>query len=64
MLKMYGMSDVNCDDLPRGVLIGIVEIWDCTDNDGDFHWHVRNPKRAEKLWKPTKHPQPIWFSPF
>ncbi len=64
MLKMYGMSDVNCDDLPRGVLIGTVEIWACTGNSGDFHWHVRNPQRAEKLWKPKNHPQPIWFKPF
>ena len=64
MLKMYGMTDVDCDDLSRGVLIGTVEIWDCTGNDRDFHWHVRNPQRAEKLFKPTNHPQPSWFNPF
>ena len=64
MMKMYGMSDVKCDDLPRGILIGTVEIWDCTGKDRDFHWHVRNPQRAEKMLKPTNHPQSIWFDPF
>lgn len=64
MLAMYGISDVACDDLPRGVLIGTVELWDCTGGDGDYRWHVRNPERAEKLVQPTKHPQPIWFNPF
>ena len=47
-------------NLPRGVLIGTVELFDC---DGG-NWHVRNPERAEKLIPPTKQPQPAWFHPF
>ena len=46
--------------LPRGVLIGTVELYGCDGGD----WHLRNPKRAKKLLKPKKQPQPVWFYPF
>lgn len=64
MMEMYRIEDVACDELPRGVLIGTVDLWNCTGTKGDFHWHVRNPERAKKLLKPTNHPQPAWFNPF
>ena len=64
MQEMYGIEDVACEDLPRGVLIGTVELWDCTGAGDDYKWHVRDPERAKKLLKPTKHPQPVWFNPF
>lgn len=35
-----------------------------TGSGGNYEWHVRNPERATELLKPTKRPQPIWFSPF
>jgi len=60
MLADYGIDDVACDDLPRGVLVGTVELFDC---DGG-QWHVRNPARLKKPPKPTRHPQPVWFHPF
>ena len=60
MMKEYGIRDVACDDLPRGVIIGSVELFDC---DGG-NWHVRKPERAEKLLKPKNHAQPVWFYPF
>ena len=63
-MKKYRIKDKDCDGLDRGVLIGMVDLWDCTGGDSDFHWHVRNPERAKKLLKPTKHPQPSWFNPF
>jgi len=37
MLEMYGIDDVACDDLPRGVLIGTVELRDCSGVGGVFH---------------------------
>jgi hypothetical protein len=52
MMADYGIEDVACDELPRGVLIGTVELFDC---DGG-NWHVRKPERAEKLVPPTKQP--------
>lgn len=60
MMADYGIKDVTCDELSRGVLIGSVELFDC---DGGS-WHVRKPERAEKLVPPTKQPQPVWFYPF
>ena len=60
MMDDYGIKDVSCDDLPRGVLIGTVELHDCDGGD----WHLRKPERAKKLLKPKKKPQPVWFYPF
>jgi hypothetical protein len=60
MMEDYGITDVSCDDLPRGVLVGTVDLHDCDGGD----WHVRKPERAGKLLKPTRRPQPDWFYPF
>jgi hypothetical protein len=60
MLADYGMEDVNADDLPRGVVVGTVELFDC---DGD-EWLLRNPERADQLLVSKNHPQPVWFHPF
>jgi ASCH domain len=60
MMSDYGIRDVSCGDLPRGVLVGSVELFHCDGGD----WHVRKPQRAEKLVQPTKQPQPVWFYPF
>ena len=57
---MHTIGDVSCDDLPRGVIIGTVELYDCHGGD----WHIRRPERAKKLLKPKNHPQPVWFNPF
>jgi hypothetical protein len=51
-------------DLPTGMLIGTVEIYDCTGADRDFHWHLRNPERLTELVRPKCKPQPIFFYPF
>jgi hypothetical protein len=56
----YDIVDVTCDDLPRGVIIGTVELH---DSDGE-EWYLRNPERAATLKKPRNHPQPVWFTPF
>jgi hypothetical protein len=60
MMSQYGINDVTCDDLPRGVLVGSVELYKCEGGN----WHVRNPERAGKLVQPTNQPQPVWFYPF
>jgi hypothetical protein len=58
MTNNYGIKDVACDDLPRGVLVGTVEIHGRNGED----WHVRKPVRAKKRLKPKKQPQPRPFS--
>lgn len=60
MLEDYGMDDAICDELPRGVLVGTVELYDCQSGS----WLLREPERASELLKPGKHPQPVWFNPF
>jgi hypothetical protein len=64
MMAGYRIADCVCDELARGVLVGSVELYDCTGKDEDFHWHVRNPERAKRPRKPTNRPQPSWFFPF
>lgn len=51
-------------ELPTGVLIGTVEIFDCVGKPGDYKWHLRNPTRLKRMRKPKKHPQRVWFYPF
>jgi hypothetical protein len=53
------------EELPRGVVIGTVEIVDCTDEGyGDFGWHLVNPVRLDPPVAPIERAQPIWFHPF
>lgn len=51
-------------DLPTGVLIGTVEIVNCTYKRGEYNWHLARPKRLKKKFRPKNHPQPAWFFPF
>lgn len=51
-------------DFPVGVLVGTIEIVDCTGETYDYEWHLANPKRLKKPLKPENHPQPVWFKPF
>lgn len=59
-MKKYGITDVKYDDLPRGVLVGSVEVYGCDGGE----WYLRYPQRATKLLVPKNRPQPIWFTPF
>ncbi len=65
-MEEYGIYDVPYAELPRGVIIGTAELYDCDlHEDGEwFQWHIRAPQRAEELLKPINHPQPAWFYPF
>ena len=60
MLQEFGITDVDVDDLPKGVIIGSVELYD--SNDGE--WYLRDPQRAEKFVQPVNRPNPVWFYPF
>jgi hypothetical protein len=64
MLEEYGIDGIACDDLPRGVLIGTVEVHDCTGKARKYNWHLSKPMRATKFLKPRQQPQPVWFNPF
>jgi hypothetical protein len=38
---------------------GSVGLYNCTDISGYYHWHLRNPKRLARPWKPEGKPQPV-----
>jgi len=48
-------------DLPTGLLVGTVEIADCTCSPGNYNWILKNPERLQQVLKPKNHPQPLWF---
>ena len=52
--------------LPRGVVVGTVEIADCEyqPDEGDYAWFLENPQRIDPPVAPIERPQPIWFHPF
>ena len=52
--------------LPTGVIVGSVEIVDCTEEGrNDFEWHLANPERLSAFLKPRNQPQPgIWRPQF
>ena len=52
-------------DLPTGVLVGTVEITDCTPGGTrKFRWHLARPERLSPPIKPVERPSRIWFYPF
>lgn len=51
-------------DFPTGVLVGTVEIINCTGEDGDYEWHLAKPERISQALKPKNRAQPVWFYPF
>lgn len=59
-------AELRCEpgDLPTGVLVGTVEVIECTGADGEYEWHLARPKRLAKRLKPKNQPHPVWFRPF
>src|SRR5262249_25276777 len=62
--REFARLGVSPGDLPTGVLVGTVEITDCTGSPGDYRWRLARPKRLRHSLTPTSHPQPSWFNPF
>jgi len=60
----YEEMDAQPGDFPVGVLVGTVEVVDCTGDSGDYRWHLARPERLPNPIKPDNHPQPSWFFPF
>jgi hypothetical protein len=66
-MEKYRMQRLDIDELPRGVIIGTVELYDCQESEkynDEFHWLLRHPQPAKRKRKPTNRPQPVWFYPF
>ena len=57
-------EDGGDEGLPRGVVVGTVEIVDCVGSDGEYEWFLANPQRLPEPLPPQARPQPVWFYPF
>jgi hypothetical protein len=64
--ELDDFAELGCEpgDLSTGVLVGSVEITDCTRNGRGWKWHLKRPHRLKRSLKPARHPQPSWFNPF
>jgi hypothetical protein len=51
-------------ELPTGLLVGTVELVDCTGGAGDYEWHLARPQRLRKPLAVERMPQPGFFWPF
>ena len=60
----YAEEGYELDELPRGVLVGTVEVVDCTGEEGEFEWHLANPQRLRTPLAVEGIPQPGFFWPF
>lgn len=57
LMAKYGIADISCDELPRGVIVGSMELYECKREPGGpfpWGWHVRNPMHAKQLRKPRR----------
>jgi hypothetical protein len=78
-VRIADQFGIDVDGLPRGVLVGTVQIVGCmrlkpddghaacfeiTETDGLYGWLLARPQRAGHLVKPKNQPQPMFFDPF
>ncbi len=63
--EMQSEFGLDLDSLPRGVIVGTVEVYDCQQGaEGGYEWLLRSPSRLTKPLKPKRKPEPSWFFPF
>lgn len=60
----YEEAGYEIEDLPRGMLVGTVELVDCIGEDSEFEWHLANPERLRPPLSVNGMPQPVFFWPF
>jgi hypothetical protein len=52
------------DDLPKGFIVGSVEIVDCKlDSNGGYAYKLAKPKRIRQHLKPVNQPGPVFWLP-
>jgi hypothetical protein len=62
--EAFAGADLEWADLPRGLILGSVEISGCEWGEDIYEWKLVRPKRLRKPLHPTRRPQPIFFFPF
>jgi ASCH domain len=55
---------IDLQSLPRGKIVGTVEVCGC-DYDGDgFEWQLRAPRRLKRPKRPIRRANPVFFRPW
>lgn len=62
--EAFAAADLIWEELPRGMILGSVEIIGCELGDECFEWQLARPERLVAPLKPTRRPQPLFFFPF
>jgi hypothetical protein len=52
----FARMGVEPGDLMTGVLVGTVEIIDCSGKPGDYKWHLARPRRLKRPVPLANHP--------
>ena len=63
--RIDGFTKEKAEALPRGVIVGSVEIVGCHEDEDCFAWELANPMRYRRPLVPRGVPQPgFWFPTF
>jgi hypothetical protein len=62
--EAFAAADLIWEELPRGLILGSIEITGCDWGDEFFEWQLARPERLSPPLKPTRRPQPLFFFPF
>lgn len=62
--EVFATANLVWEELPRGLILGSVEITGCELGNEFFEWQLARPERLATPLKPTRRPQPLFFFPF
>jgi hypothetical protein len=62
--EAFAAADLIWEELPRGAILGSVEITGCERGNEYYEWQLARPERLSMPLKPTRRPQPLFFFPF
>ncbi len=62
--QAWTATGARAGELATGLIVGTVEIADCTEADGLYQWHLKDPQRLPEPLRPANKPQPVFFHPF
>jgi hypothetical protein len=62
--EAFTTAELLWEDMPRGLILGSVEITGCELGEEYFEWRLARPERLATPMKPTRRPQPLFFFPF
>jgi hypothetical protein len=62
--RLLRKAGLTIEELPRGCILGSVEIIDCQENeDGEWEWKLANPIKFKRRLFAKNSPQPVIWRP-